>query len=248
MENSYQFLSQVYDQLMYDVDYDAYSSYLIKLLEQGGIFEGVIYEAACGTGNLSFRLSKGGYQVYAFDKSPHMLEIAQQKARDNGQRILFGQQDMTKIEFAKKADGVICGIDGVNYLLEPQQVRGFLEGAYRILKSGGMLIFDISSHYKLTEILADQFYYDDEEETTYFWKNSLDEQKQQVRMEITLFVRQRDGRYVRRDEEHIQRAYQTQEIIQMMQEAGFSSCKACGFLSQKLPEPEEQRIVFIGVK
>lgn len=248
MENSYQFLSQVYDKLMYDVDYDAYSDYIAQLLGQEGIEQGVLYEAACGTGNLSFRLSKRGYQVYAFDKSPHMLEIAQQKARENGQRILFGQQDMAHIEFARRADAVVCGIDGVNYLSQLGQAKAFFEGAYSILKPRGMLIFDISSHYKLTEVLADQFFYEDGEDITYFWNNSWDREAMEVTMEITLFVRQQDGRYVRRDEAHIQRAYESQELKQMLKEAGFAGIRAYGYLSDNAPEPQEMRIVFVAIK
>ena len=66
MKNSYTALAEAYDALMYDVDADAWAAYLDMLL--GGAPKRV-FEAACGTGNITLGLLEKGYDVTACDIS-----------------------------------------------------------------------------------------------------------------------------------------------------------------------------------
>ena len=60
---SYTALAGFYDALMHDIDYDGWAQYLSKLLQKAHRDIKRIGEAACGTGNLTLRLKKAGYDI-----------------------------------------------------------------------------------------------------------------------------------------------------------------------------------------
>ena len=61
--NQYGNFAYVYDQLMDDVDYDAWVKYIENLIEKSGASVKNILELACGTGNITIPLAKKGYDI-----------------------------------------------------------------------------------------------------------------------------------------------------------------------------------------
>lgn len=240
--NSYSQMAELYDSLMYDVEYDGWAEYIDRLLKKYNAPGRRVFETACGTGSLTIRLKKMGWDVQASDLSGEMLMAAQEKARKNGLKVEFICQDMRKIDVENR-DAVICACDGVNYLTEG--LAEFLQGVYRGLKKGGVIAFDISSSYKLREIVGDQLFFDDGDDVTWIWQNSLE--KNTVHMELSFFIRN-GGIYIRKDESHVQRIYETEEVLEAMRAAGFVQCGAFGFLTETAPEKDAERIQFIGKK
>ena len=78
-----------------------------------------------------------------------MLAAAQEKMRRMGLRIPFVQQDMRALRTHRKMDAVVCCCDGVNYLTGPDDLGAFFRSAHACLRDGGLLLFDVSSAYKL---------------------------------------------------------------------------------------------------
>lgn len=240
--NSYTAMAQVYDSLMYDVDYDAWAAYLDGLLKAWGAPGKRVFETACGTGSLTLRLKRLGWDIQGADLSPEMLMAAQEKARKSGLRLEFACQDMREIRVENR-DAIVCACDGVNYLTEG--LERFLAGAYRGLRPGGVLAFDISSSYKLRQMAKDQLYFDDGDDVTWFWQNT--QEGRLVHMELSFFLRN-GGIYIRKDETHTQRIYETEEILEAMGQAGFRRQAAYGFLTEEPPGEREERIQFVGQK
>lgn len=241
-EKSYQALAQAYDALMYDVDYDAWAAYLDGILRARGVKK--IAEVACGTGNITYRLKKMGYAVTAVDRSEEMLRIAEKKGRELGCRVPLIRQDMRYLELPPQQAILSC-CDGVNYLLEEEDVMAFFKSAYACLKREGWLLFDMSTLYKMQHVLGDQLFFDDGEEISCFWQNHFHDGR--VEMNLTLFIK--DGELYRRaDETQVQAAYSVEQMIGWMKDAGFRSVKAVAFLSEKLPAPDAQRVQFIAQK
>lgn len=56
--DAYTGFAAVYDRFMDDVPYDEWSRYVVKLLGQRGISEGLVLELGCGTGNMTERLAR----------------------------------------------------------------------------------------------------------------------------------------------------------------------------------------------
>lgn len=246
MAQPYTNLSQAYDALMYDVDYGQWADYIIKLLRFGGIKKGVhVLDAACGTGNITLKLYTAGYNVIASDLSETMLNIASDKFKKIRADIPVINQDIREIALHKKADAVICACDGVNYLQTDEDVLLFFKSAYDNLNAGGMLLFDISSEYKLKEVIANGVFCDETEDMAYIWKNSFKDGFSY--MDLTLFVKQGEM-FKRYTEQHVQKAHNIETLQNLLYNAGFMDINSYGFLTKKAPAKTAERIQFTAKK
>ena len=246
MKEAYGAFAAVYDQMMYDVDRDAWASYLDGFLKEAGAHD--ILDCACGTGAMTIRLFQRGYHIVGSDVSDEMLSEARENARIAGANsIVFVQQDMRKLIVHKPIDAILSACDGVNYLTSVKEVRTFFECAAACLKPGGLLLFDVSSPYKFSEVLGANTYTEETEDYTYIWKNNYDPHSRLCEMNLTCFVRE-GAKYVRFSERHLQRAHATEELLEALHKAGFSRTDVYGAFTKKSPTPKCERIQFAAKK
>lgn len=243
--NAYTALAEIYDKLMYDVDYSVWTDYISGFLSENRARK--LIEAACGTGNITLQLLKKGYSVSPFDLSEEMLLIAQAKARKAGKRVIFVNQDMCEMSFGAH-DAVVCACDGVNYLPDEEKLLQFFKSAYRCIKNGGILLFDMSSEYKLRNILGDNLLYEDRDELSLFWQNSYSDENKSVELSLSIFIRDDDGRYDRKDEIQVQYAYSVKRVLELIREAGFSEAAAYKFMTREEPNETTDRIQYFAKK
>ena len=237
-----------YDALMDDVDYPAWADYYLKIIGLAGMAPKRLCECACGTGAMSVQFAERGLQVIASDISEPMLERAQRRAREQGVMAMFTRQDMRAVQVPRPVDALVCACDGVNYLLDDEGLNGFFARARDCLKPGGVLAFDISSAYKLKNVLGDNLFGEDRDDLSYLWFNRFDEDAQTVTMELAFFVRQPDGRYRRFDETHVQRAHATEHIEALLQQNGFDDVRLYGDKTLCAPESRELRVHFTATR
>lgn len=246
-DNSMQYSSfaGLYDRLMSGVDYDAWAAYIARSIPKGAS----VLECACGTGQISLRLAAMGYKVTATDISEDMLMIASENQRAMGlasSGLRFLKMDMRHISLPKKADCVIACCDGVNYLLGRDDVKRFFSSARDALKPGGELLFDVSSRYKLKNVLGSSTFAENGEQIAYLWQNCYDSETKLIRMELSFF--EKVGELYRRcDETHIQRAHSVRELNSWLDECGFEA-RSFGFMKSEPPRDDDERIQFIAKK
>ncbi|MDE6276004.1 MAG: class I SAM-dependent methyltransferase [Clostridia bacterium] len=192
---AYSILAKYYDALMGDFDYDGY----FELIKDKLVGEGV--DLACGSGEMTIRLAKGGRKMIGMDLSGEMLNVATQKAKKSGLDVKWINQDMTEFELNHAVDFITCVCDGVNYILG-KDVQKFFDRVYGALKAGGKFIFDVSSKYKLEKILGDNLFCEDYDDVTYIWSNTLGEGY--VDMDIDFFEKIEGDTYRRIEESHRQ--------------------------------------------
>ena len=111
---------------------------------------------------------------------------------------------------------------------------------------GGLLLFDISSQYKLENILGCNTFAEDEQGGAYIWKNNYDPESRLIEMELTFFERQGEL-YRRFTERHIQRAHGTDELLKALRRAGFDA-EAYDFETMDPVRPDSERVQFSGRK
>ncbi len=245
----YERFAGVYDELMQDVDYDAWAGYVVGLLQEyGATGDDAVFDCACGTGALSLRLAKAGYRVTGFDRSAAMLGRAQAKARSAGLSIPFVCLDMRSLAAHRPAKAVTCACDGVNYLLSAADAEAFFRSAHSVLQEDGLLLFDVSSPYKLEHVLGGSTFGEDRTECAYLWRNAFDPQSRLLEMDLTFFLPDGRGTYERYFERHVQRAHTAAELTGAISRAGFEPLAVYEAFTKREPVPESERLQFVARK
>ncbi len=237
----YNSLAAYYDRFMNDVPYGAWIAYIEKIL--GKRVKG--RDVGCGTGKFTVALKVAGYDVSGSDQSPEMLSLAMTVARNAGVNVPFILQSAEKLYSDKPLDFITACCDVVNYLKNP---RVFFEKAYAALNHGGVLVFDISSEYKLTEVIGNNTFTDTVGDVTYIWENALDKKRRRVDMRLTFFEAAENNYYSKSTDEQTQFIHGAAALKESLKSVGFSSVKVCGFLKNRAPAPDEERIHFIAFK
>ena len=241
---AYSVLPKYYEYLMADCDYEKWSQYLSSgILRFAKGKSGA--DIGCGSGVFTRALSKCGFDVYGVDVSPEMLCEAVRMNGETGMRLTYVLQDAAAFRPMKKLDFVTAVTDCFNYL-SPARLGVALKRIHAGLKKGGVLYFDVSSEKKLRHTLADNVFCEDGEEVSYIWFNTL--QSDSVKMELTFFVKESDGKYARYEEEHVQYIYTETELLKMLETAGFETLLVEGFLGQEDKKDSERIHVFARAK
>ena len=218
MANSYSALGRWFEYLNDDCGYEKWSQYLIDALNSAGA-HGKGVDIGCGNGYFTRALNKYDFQTLGVDISPEMLSRAQELCLKEGVRTEFLLGDITKLKLNFKAAFAVAVNDCINYVPK-NKLNAAFSHVRGCLKKGAPFIFDISSAYKLKNIIGNNLFAEDRDEVTYIWFNTLNEDS--VTMDLTLFERQADGSYLRRDERHVQYIYEEEEIIKVLENCGFS--------------------------
>ena len=192
---AYSILAKYYDTLMGDFDYDGYFEFIKDRI----VGEGV--DLACGSGEMTIRLAKDGKKMMGVDLSGEMLNVATQKAKKYALDVKWINLDMTQLELNHPVDFITCVWDGVNYI-DGSDLPKFFDTVRAALKDGGKFVFDISSQYKLEEILGDNLFCEDYDDVTYIWSNALGDGY--VDMDIDFFEKIEGDTYRRIEESHRQ--------------------------------------------
>lgn len=214
---AYTNFASLYDLFMDNVPYEAWCEYLSSLLCGYGITDGLILELGCGTGVVTRLLEQRGYDMIGVDSSADMLSQAMEKPGEG--RILYLRQDMREFELYGTVRAVVSICDSINYLLEYEDLVRVFSLVNNYLDPGGVFIFDLNTCYKY-EQMADQVIAENRAEGSFIWENYYDEEEQLNQYELTLFIKEPDGRYYKYEESHYQRAFSLETVKQALSEAG----------------------------
>lgn len=245
--NCYEKFALYYDELMDDVDYESWFLYIKNIFKRFDIEPREVLEIACGTGNLTYYLCKEGYNITSFDMSEDMLSIAYNKLL-SFKNLKLLKQNMKDFKINKQFDSIVSICDSINYILNEDELLKVFENVYNHLKYGGLFIFDINSYYKLSEIIGNNTFVEDRDDIYYVWQNYFDKSNNLAQFYLDFFIKNDDGNYIRFDEEHIERAYQIEEIESILKEVGFKGIKKYEAFTFNIPKNNSERINFVARK
>lgn len=242
---SYGVFSEFYDALTANVSYDTVSQVLSSLLTRYGKGRGLLLDLACGTGSVSVRLAKKGYEVIGVDLSPEMLSEAQNKAYSAGQNILFLCQDMTALDLYGTVDAAVCTLDGLCHLPDEESVQAALRKVSLFMNPGGVFLFDVNSVYKHRAVLGNNTFVYDTDDVYCVWQNTLLPDGVTVQMDLDFFEPVSDaGDYVRQSERFTERAYPRETLEAMLKKAGFTVLDVFDGYSGKPAHDTSERLLF----
>lgn len=243
-DNAYCAIASLYERLMQSqIDYGEWAEYVYSLIRK--YTDGNTgADAGCGSGVFTRRFKRMGLDVTGYDLSDEMLSQAISQTRQEGLNITYVKQDVRNFKSMKKLHFITALTDCINYIPPKDLVKTFKNFHDSLLK-GGVLVFDISSEYKLKEVIGSNMFGEDDDDFTYVWFNTPFDGG--VEMDISLFSKTENGLYEKREESHVQYAHSVQTIISALEKSGFERIETQGHLGSELT-PTSQRINFIAVK
>ena len=237
--------ASVYDMFMDNVPYDEWAEYLHDLLRENGVEKGIVCELGCGTGKMTRRLKRFGYDMIGIDFSQEMLQIAaehEEKLKEvvssnktkskkeaennnpggkNGSgEILYLNQDMREFELYGTVAAVVSVCDSMNYITEKDDLLQVFKLVNNYLDPGGVFIFDMNTPYYYSKILGEQTICENREEGSFIWENYFHEDEKVNEYDLTIFLRREGELFERVTETHLQRGYEPAEIQMLLERAG----------------------------
>lgn len=188
-----------------------------------------------------------GYIVDAIDNSSDMLMVAKEKTHNSGLHINYTLQDMRTFKSHNKYSLITCINDGVNYLTSLNDVEMFFNNCSKYLYKDGLILFDISTNYKLTN-MNQQFYAEESDDYAYIWSNKYASDSKLLTMDITLFTQIDEDIYERTSEIHVQRGHSEDEIRSLLKNQGFELIETYSEISLDKPDDQSERIHFLAKK
>lgn len=243
---AYTGFAEVYDTFMDNIDYSAWSEYVIRILKDYGIEDGLILDLGCGTGSMTELLARAGYDMTGIDMSEDMLNIAMKKREQSGHDILYLCQEMQEFELYGTVRAIVSICDCINYVTEKEDVIQTFRLVNNYLDPKGIFIFDMNTPYKFREQLGDNTFAENREECSFIWENLYDEEEKINEYALTLFVKDEDERYEKYEEFHYQRAYEIEEMKDMIQASGLELLAVYDAFTKDAPRPESDRVYFIA--
>ncbi|MGE6751981.1 class I SAM-dependent DNA methyltransferase [Rossellomorea sp. NPDC071047] len=242
---SYERFAYVYDYLMQDVQYDGWLEFVNKQAKAYSIQGESVLDIACGTGELSLRLVRDGYDVTGVDLSQDMLMVAQEKALEMNVRLNLFQQDMSKLDSLGEYDLITIFCDSLNYLEDEKDVKNTFKSIYAHLNHDGLFLFDVHSIYKMTQIFINQTFTLSDEHVSYIWDCFPGEAPNSVEHELTFFVKDEEtNQYDRVEELHKQRTYPILTLNEWLEDAGFEVLNISADFTEEAPTDHSERIFF----
>ena len=140
----YESLAPLYDRLTNDVDYLHFADrYEAAFRADKGEFH-LLLDLFCGTGSMSYEMSRRGYELISVDASPEMLMEAREKCASLPVPPLLLLQDATELDLYGTVDAGFCSLEGINYL-SPIQMDTMVSRLKNFIRPQGLFLFDIRS-------------------------------------------------------------------------------------------------------
>ena len=245
--DAYTSFAAVYDTFMDNIPYEEWAAYVIGLLKEYRIENGLVLDLGCGTGNMTELLAKAGYDMIGVDNAEEMLEIAMEKRQESGYDILYLLQDMREFELYGTVKAIISICDSINYITEEEELLEVFRLVNNYLDPKGVFIFDFNTVYKYKEVMGNQTIAEDREDCSFIWDNYYYEEEQINEYELNLFIRERDsGLYRKYQENHFQKAYDLETIKGLVEQSGLEYITAYDAFTREVPTGESERIYVVA--
>lgn len=140
---AYERLAPVYDDFTDGYDHDTWVDRLERIARDHGANGPRVLDVACGTGKSFAPLIERGWDVWACDISPAMVERARRCTGVDPDRVLVA--DMRALPQLGAFALVTCLDDAVNYLLDEDELVAAFEGVARLLEPDGVYLFDTNT-------------------------------------------------------------------------------------------------------
>ena len=135
---AYESLAASYDRLTNDIPYEEILHFYDQILARYDAHPETALDLACGTGSMAVLLAGRGLSVLGVDQSEEMLVEAYAKTMGSDNPPYFIHQRMERLRLPAPVDLVVCCLDGLNYLTDPEQVCETFRRVHKALTPNGL--------------------------------------------------------------------------------------------------------------
>ena len=205
-----------YDELMKSVPYRMWVGYYLLLLSHQDAHPKKLLDVCCGTGTMCEMLAKEGFQIDGFDLSPGMIAEARRKAERKHLDIRYEVADAAEFQMGETYDAALSFFDSLNNILDPSRLQMAFGRVADHLVPGGSFIFDLNTAYAFEQEMFDQENLRANAKLRYQWKGDYDPGTRIIRVDMKFWFRGEEF-----TELHVQKAHDPDEVIEMLERAGF---------------------------
>ncbi len=223
-------LSQVYDAIMGDVDYEDWADFILETVTARGWQPGALLELGCGTGNATLPLVARGLDVTGLDASAEMLQVAREKLPG----VAFIQADFTSFALPTRFALVYSVFDSLNNLLTLGAFSSMARSVYAHLRPGGFFVFDVNTTPGLRDLWEAGRAEGWAGEVYYRWEHSFDPATGLAKVEAYCETEKTSFTEV-----HLERPYDALELETLLTEAGFVEVECLSYPGGE-PAPEDE--------
>lgn len=224
MEDIYTALAPFYDLFNGEIDYAEWADFVEENFRRFADRRvRSVLDLGCGTGTMLLELARRGYDMTGVDGSAEMLAVARDRieAAGKSEDVLLLCQDLSEFELYGTVDAVVCCLDTLNHITEPEALSRCLHWVHNYLEPNGIFLFDINSPHKFRTVYGDRDYVLEDEGVVCTWQNCYDPESGLSDFYISLFTEEEDGRYTRTDVFRQERMYTLAEMRRLLKENGF---------------------------
>jgi len=102
-----------------------------------------LFEPACGTGRLVFRLARAGYEVSGLDLNPRAVEYCNRRLARHGLPKSVFVGDMSDFRLPRKVDAAFNTINSFRHLLSESAAKSHLRCVAESLRKGGVYVLGL---------------------------------------------------------------------------------------------------------
>ena len=239
-----------YDLLMKNADYESRFGYIIGLLAENGIGEGILLDMACGTGTLSKMFAQKGFDVVGIDASEEMLSRAQEKKLEKNFDALFLCQKMEELDMFGTVDAAVCTLDSLNHVTEKEKIREIFRRVALFMNDNGLFIFDVNTLYKHRRVLENNAFVFDTENVFCVWQNTLLEDNETTQINLDIFEgdEEEEDVYIRYSEEFFERGYELDFLKKTLENYRFEVVGIYDDMTKEPVREDSERAVFVCKK
>ncbi len=237
-------VARYYDALMATVPYQRWVDYVERLLERFDARPRDVLDLCCGTGAVGGEMLRRGYKVVGVDLAEGMVR----RCAERRPPLPAAVMDACSLGLREASlDLVVSLYDSLNYLTEPEGLASCFQGVAHALRPGGLLIFDLNTTRALRIGLFTQDNLRSGEPLLYRWEAHWDEQRKLCRVEMW-FRWRGEGEKAEFSETHYERAYEEDEVREMLEAAGLTTLGVYDAYSFHPPSHLSNRVYYVARK
>jgi ubiquinone/menaquinone biosynthesis C-methylase UbiE len=241
--DSFASVTPYYDELMKHVPYRMWVGYYLLLLSQQGVKPKRILDICCGTGTMTEMMVEEGFQMAGFDLAPGMIAEARRKATQNGLDIRYEVFDAAEAQMRQTFEAAYSFFDSLNNITEKSRLQMAFHRAYEHLEPGGSFIFDLNMAYAFEQRMFDQQLLRPLAKLRYKWTGDYDPQTRLIRVDMKFWYGKEEF-----SELHVQRAYELEEIREMLAIAGFIEIRPYHSYTLDPPRATSDRVHWTAIR